>query len=201
MKKFDFRKLRKIKFRKVTVDQLSDKMLLVNLYMTQALTVIIGIIVLLLQGRNIINLFALPRTWEFALWGGGLAGAVMLANLAMAKFVPEEAADDGGVNERMFKGRPIWHIAVLALIISVCEELLFRGALQHMFGAYWTSILFAAIHVRYLRHWIPTGLVFLISYGLGWTMTHTGTIWTPILAHFLIDFVMGCIIRLRRDEA
>lgn len=198
MKKFDFRK---IKFRKVTVDQLSDRMLLVNLYMTQALTVIIGLIVVLLQGRNIINLFAIPRTWEFALWGGGLAAAVMLVNLAIAKWVPEEAADDGGVNERMFKGRPIWHIAVLALIIAVCEELLFRGALQHMFGAYWTSILFAAIHVRYLRHWIPTGLVFLISYGLGWSMTHTGTIWTPILAHFLIDFVMGCIIRLRREEA
>lgn len=201
MKKIDFRKLRNVKFRKVTVDQLSDKMLLVNLYLTQALTLIIGIIIVILQGRNVIDLFAWPTTWEFAVWGGGLGVAVILVNLGISKFVPEEAADDGGVNERMFKGRPVWHIAILALIIAICEELLFRGALQHMFGAYWTSILFAAIHVRYLRHWIPTGLVFSISYGLGWTMTYTGTIWAPIAAHFLIDFVMGCMIRLRREEA
>ncbi|MFC5531711.1 CPBP family intramembrane glutamic endopeptidase [Cohnella yongneupensis] len=198
MKKFD---IRKIRFRKVTVDQLSDRMLLLNLYMTQALTFIIGLIVVLLQGRNVIRLFELPRTWEFALWGGGLAIAVMIVNLGISRFVPDEAQDDGGINERMFRGRPIWHIAILSFIIGICEELLFRGAVQHAFGAYWTSILFAAIHVRYLRHWVPTGLVFSISYGLGWTMTHTGTIWTPIVAHFLIDFVMGSIIRLRREKA
>lgn len=197
MKKFD---IRKIKLRKVTVDELSDRMLLVNLYITQAITFIIGLIVVLLQGRNVIDLFEWPRAYDFALWGGGLGVLVLLANVAISRFVPEEAQDDGGVNERMFRGRPIWHIAVLALIISVCEELLFRGAIQHAFGPYWTSILFAAIHVRYLRHWIPTGLVFLISYGLGWTMMRTGTIWTPIVAHCLIDFVMGCIIRLRREK-
>lgn len=197
MKKFD---IRKIKFRKVAVDQLSDRLLLINLYITQAITFIIGLIVVLLQGRNAIDIFRWPGTYEFALWGGGLGMLVLLANLAISRFVPEEAQDDGGVNERMFRKRPIWHIAALAAIISVCEELLFRGAIQHAFGPYWTSILFAAIHVRYLRHWIPTGLVFSISYGLGWAMVQTGTIWTPIFAHFLIDFIMGCIIRLRREK-
>lgn len=205
MKKFDMRnirrKLRSIRFRNVTVDQLSDRMLLANLYMTQALTLIIGIVVVLLQGRNVIRLFEWPGSENFLLWGGGLAALLMAVNLALSKFVSEEATDDGGINERMFQNRPVWHIAALALIISVCEELLFRGAIQHAFGAYWTSILFAAIHVRYLRHWVPTGLVFAVSYGLGWSMAHTGTIWTPIFAHFLIDFVMGCIIRFRRDKA
>lgn len=198
MKKFD---MRKIKLRKVTVDQLSDRLLLINLYITQAITFIIGLIVVLLQGRNVIALFEWPSAYEFALWGGGLGLLVLLVNLAISKFVPEEAQDDGGVNERMFRDRPIWHIALLAAIIAVCEELLFRGAIQYAFGPYWTSIVFAAIHVRYLRHWIPTGLVFLISYGLGWAMIRTGTIWTPIIAHFLIDFIMGCIIRLRREKA
>lgn len=204
MKKFDIRnlrrKLRSIRFRNVTVDQLSDRMLLVNLYMTQALTLIIGIVVVFLQGRNVIRLFEWPGSERFLLWGAGLAALLMAVNLALSKFVSEEATDDGGVNERMFRNRPVWHIALLAFLISVCEELLFRGAVQHAFGAYWTSILFAAIHVRYLRHWVPTGLVFAVSYGLGWSMTHTGTIWTPIVAHFLIDFVMGCIIRFRREK-
>jgi len=197
MRKFD---IRNIKIRKVTVDQLNDKMLLANLYVTQALTLIIGIVWLLFQRRNPLELLIFPTTYEFAIWGAGLALLVLLFDLSISRFVPEEAADDGGVNERIFRARPVWHIAVISFVVAVCEELLFRGAVQHAFGPYWTSILFAAIHVRYLRHWIPTGMVFSISYGLGWIMEYTGTLWTPILAHFLVDFIMGCIIRFRREE-
>ncbi|OXS61226.1 CPBP family intramembrane metalloprotease [Cohnella sp. CIP 111063] len=197
MRKFD---IRNIKVRKVTVDQLSDRMLLANLYVTQALTLIIGIVWLLFQRRNPLELLIFPTTYEFAIWGAGLALLVLLFDLSISRFVPEEAADDGGVNERIFRARPVWHIAVISFVVAVCEEILFRGAVQHAFGPYWTSILFAAIHVRYLRHWIPTGMVFSISYGLGWIMEYTGTLWTPILAHFLVDFIMGCIIRFRREE-
>lgn len=197
MRKFD---IRKIKIRKVTVDELSDRMLLVNLYFTQLLTIIIGILWLIFQGRNPIGVMAFPSGYQFALWGAGLAAFVLAVDLAISRWIPEEAADDGGVNERMFRARPVWHIAVIALVVSICEELLFRGAIQHAIGPYWTSIVFAAIHVRYLRHWIPTGLVFSISYGMGWIMIQTGTIWAPIVAHFLIDLIMGLIIRFRRDE-
>jgi uncharacterized protein len=197
MRKFD---IRKIKIRKVNVDQLNDKMLLANLYLTQALTLIIGIAWVLFQGRNPFPLLKLPQTGQFALWGAGLAFLVLLFDLGISRFVPEDASDDGGVNERIFGSRAIWHIAVISLVVSLCEEILFRGAIQYAIGPYWTSILFAAIHIRYLRHWIPTGLVFSISYGLGWIMIHTGTLWAPILAHFLVDFVMGLIIRFRREE-
>ncbi|MFB9277260.1 CPBP family intramembrane glutamic endopeptidase [Cohnella cellulosilytica] len=197
MRKFD---IRNIKIRKVTVDQLNDRMLLANLYFTQALTLIIGIVWILFQRRNPLELLIFPRTYEFALWGAGLAALVLLFDLSISRFVPEEASDDGGVNERIFRTRPVWHIAAISFVVAVCEELLFRGAIQHAFGAYWTSILFAAIHVRYLRHWIPTGMVFAISYGLGWIMDGTGTLWAPITAHFLVDFIMGCIIRFRREE-
>ncbi|WEK55659.1 MAG: type II CAAX endopeptidase family protein [Candidatus Cohnella colombiensis] len=197
MKKFDFKN---IKVRKVTVDQLDDRMLLVNLYSTQILTLIIGFVWVLFQGRNIFQLFSIPTNYEFLIWGVGFALVVLGVDLLISRFVPEEVSDDGGVNERIFGNRPLWHIALISLIVSICEELLFRGALQHAIGAYWTSILFAAIHVRYLRHWIPTGLVFAISYGLGWIMMTTGTIWAPIVAHFLVDFIMGCIIRFRREK-
>jgi len=49
-----------------------------------------------------------------------------------------------------------------------------------------------------LQHWLMTGLVFGISYGLGWIYIQTGSLWTPIAAHFIIDFVMGCLLRYRR---
>lgn len=197
MKKFD---IRNIRIRKVTVDELDDRMLLINLYATQALTFIIGFIWLLFQRQNVFRLFSLPQELAFLWWGIGLAAAVIAVDLLIARWVPEEAGDDGGVNDRIFRSRPVWHIALISLVVAVCEELLFRGALQHAIGPYWTSIIFAAIHVRYLKHWIPTGLVFSISYGLGWIYIQSGTIWAPIIAHFLIDLIMGLIIRFRRES-
>jgi len=197
MRKFD---IRKVKVRQVNVDELNDNMLLANLYITQALTLIIGIVWVFFQRRNPFDLLVWPSGYDFAAWGAGFAVLVLLFDLAISRFVPEEAQDDGGINERIFAARPVWHIAVISFVVAICEELLFRGAVQYAIGPYWTSIVFAAIHVRYLRHWIPTGLVFAISYGLGWLLDYTGTLWAPILAHFLVDFVMGCIIRLRREE-
>ncbi|MHA6483857.1 lysostaphin resistance A-like protein [Paenibacillus sp. strain BS8-2] len=197
MKKFD---IRNIKVRKVNVDEIDDRMLLINLYATQALTLIIGIIWLLFQRQNLIQLLAIPTVPTVIWWGLGLAAVVLLVDILISRWVPEDAADDGGVNERIFKNRVVWHIAVISLVVAICEELLFRGAVQHAIGPYWTSIVFAAIHVRYLRHWIPTGLVFSISYGLGWIYEQSGSLWAPILAHFAIDFVMGLIIRFRRES-
>lgn len=197
MKKFDFKN---VKLRVASVDELDDRLLLINLYLTQGLTFIIGLCWILLQGRNPLKVLELPADWQFALWGAGFAAIVVAVDLIVSRFAPDEAADDGGINERMFRGRAWWHLIVICFVVSICEELLFRGAIQHAIGPYWTSILFAAIHVRYLKHWIPTGLVFLISYGMGWMMIWTGTIWTAIAAHFVIDLVMGCIIKFRRES-
>ncbi|WP_028544222.1 CPBP family intramembrane glutamic endopeptidase [Paenibacillus taiwanensis] len=188
------------KKRQVQIDQLDDKTLLLNLYLTQALTLIVGIIWIAVSRRNPLELLWLPNGYEPWVWGTGFAVAVIVIDLIISRFVPEDVTDDGGINEKMFRTRPFWHIAVIALVVSICEEMLFRGAIQHTLGPYWTSIIFAAIHVRYLRHWLPTALVFGISYGLGHIYIWTDSLWAPIAAHFLIDFVMGLILRYRREE-
>jgi len=197
MKKINFRNIR---FRRVDPAELDDRMLLVNLYLTQAVTFIIGIVVVFFQSRSAIGLFKLPTSPAAWGWAALFAAAVLALDWLIARWVPEDVTDDGGINKKLFGRRPLWHIALLSLIVAICEELLFRGAVQHAFGPYWTSILFAAIHVRYLRHWLMTGMVFAISYGLGKLYVWTGSLWAPIAAHFLIDFVMGCIIRYRKDE-
>lgn len=197
MKKINFKRFR---IRKIDPSELDDRLLLINLYMTQALTFIIGIIVVLFQSQSLIDLLRLPE--RLSAWGWALlfTAAVLLLDFLIARWVPEEVTDDGGINKKLFRLRPLWHIAVLSFVVAVCEELLFRGAIQHALGPYWTSILFAAIHVRYLRHWLMTGMVFAISYGLGKMYLLTGSLWTPIAAHFAIDFVMGCLIRYGKDE-
>ncbi|CAH8714338.1 CPBP family intramembrane metalloprotease [Paenibacillus thiaminolyticus] len=192
-------KWNQFKERQVRVHELDDRLLLLNLYLTQGLTLLAALIWIWLQGRNPFALLVLPEGWQWLWWGAGLAVAVVLIDIAVSQFMPEEMTDDGGMNEKLFGKRPVWHIVVICLIVGICEELLFRGAVQYAFGPYWTSILFAAIHVRYLRHWLPTLMVFLISYALGTVYEWTGTLWAPIAAHFFIDLIMGLILRFRRE--
>lgn len=198
MKKFDFRK---IKFGKVDISKLDDRALLLNLLITQLLTLLIGLILIGLQKNNeLLAQFQISAGWKIMVWGLSFAAVVLIADLFISRFVPKEVTDDGGINQMLFGNRTVWQIALLSLFVSICEELLFRGAIQHAWGPYWTSILFAAIHFRYLQHWLMTGLVFSISYGLGWIYEHTGSLWTPVIAHFAIDFVMGCILRFSKEE-
>jgi hypothetical protein len=197
MKRFDWNRF---KLRQIDVSELDDRALLLNLYVTQGITLVIGMIVLFFEKVNPLRLYVLHHPVAIVLWGLSFAGIVLLFDILVSRWVPEEVTDDGGVNEKMFRRRPLWHIALLSLVVSLCEETLFRGAVQHAWGAYWTSILFAAIHFRYLRHWLMTGLIFGISYGLGWIYNMTGTLWTPVLAHFAIDFAMGCIIRYGKED-
>lgn len=190
----------KIRLKQTDLDQIDDRSLLLNVYITQAITFIIGMVVILFQHRSLLSLFPLDPIWRIACYGGAFAFIVIMADLAVSAVVPEEVTDDGGVNERLFGSRALWHIIVLTILVSICEELLFRGAVQYAFGAYWTSIIFAAIHFRYLKHWLMTLFVFGISYGLGWIYMQTGSLWTPVLAHFIIDIVMGVTLRSRSSR-
>ncbi|MCY9694063.1 CPBP family intramembrane glutamic endopeptidase [Paenibacillus alginolyticus] len=198
MKKFDFKNIR---FGKVDVNELNDRTLLLNLYITQLFTLIIGIIILLFQSNHkILSMFTIQGSWKILIWGSLFALLVLGIDVLISRWVPKEVSDDGGINQMLFGNRPIWHIALISLIVAICEEVLFRGAIQYAWGPYWTSILFAAIHIRYLQHWLMTGMVFSISYGLGWIYLQTGSLWTPIIAHFIIDLVMGCILRFSKEE-
>ncbi|WP_322905541.1 type II CAAX endopeptidase family protein [Paenibacillus campi] len=194
------KKFRSFKLQRVQPGQLTDRILLANLYLTQGLTLLVGCIWIWLQGRNPLSLLSLPSGMEFVWWGLGLAAAMLLVDLFISRIVPESSMDDGGINELIFKHRPLWHIIIITLMVGICEEILFRGAIQYAFGPYWTSILFAAIHFRYLRHWIPTGWVFVSSYALGYIYIESGTLWAPILCHFMIDLISGLIISLRREK-
>ena len=197
MKKPNF----KFKFRKVDLRELDDRTLLLNLYLTQAFTLLLGILIVFFQSRDVFGLFAWPTDRSVWLWAFGFSAAAVAVDFLVSRWVPEEVTDDGGINDMIFRNRPLWHISLLCFVVAVCEELLFRGAIQHAFGPYWTSILFAAVHVRYLRHWLLTGLVFSISYGLGKLYMVTGTLWAPVAAHFAIDFIMGSFIRYRRGRS
>lgn len=181
------------------IEHIPDSLIIINFYITQ-LIILIAALVLIGFGQKI-NPFQMladfPWDRSVWLWGGGFALAALALNGLIVRFGPQ--IDDGGVNKKLFRRRPLLHIVVICGVVAFCEEMLFRGAVQPWLGNVWTSFIFTVIHVRYLRHWLPAVTVFLVSFGLGYIYEQTGTLWTPIFAHFLIDFVLGCVLKWKGD--
>ena len=83
---------------------------------------------------------------------------------------------------------------LLALFTGVSEELLFRGALQPVFGIVITSMYFVVIHVQYA--FTPAALILLVvSLGFGWLRLRRGTN-AAIIAHAVYNFLPFFLFRL-----
>ncbi|UCC53555.1 MAG: CPBP family intramembrane metalloprotease [Anaerolineaceae bacterium] len=131
----------------------------------------------------------------------GLASIGMLLTLQWAIGIvwllvdPEQAEFFGELNEALLSGLDSfgeWFI--LALASGMGEEILFRGALQPVFGIVFTSILFAIVHVQYGLTPI-TLAVFLLGLILGIIRKRTNTTVT-IFVHFGYNFILGLMALL-----
>ncbi|ERN54134.1 CPBP family intramembrane metalloprotease [Alkalihalophilus marmarensis] len=179
------------------IDHLSDKEILASLYGSQAAMLLIG-----LTGAYFVfddlSMFLqlLSFTWyETIVIGGSFALIVVGVDLLMYRVIPYRHLDDGGINERVFKGRSVLHMIILCMVIAVVEELLFRAVLQTAFGLIAASIIFALVHVRYLKKPILFSFVLLVSFSLGLLFEYTNNLTVTIFAHFLIDFLFGLFLR------
>ncbi|MDN4527352.1 CPBP family intramembrane glutamic endopeptidase [Fictibacillus fluitans] len=174
------------------IRQMSDKELRINIYVSQGVFLAAGTLIMLFSG------FHLDRfRWDvfpiFVL-GIGTAVAVVLVNLLLHLFLPERMLDDGGINKRIFRRVPVWHIAILTAVISFSEEWLFRGAIQPLVGLSLTSLLFAVLHVRYIKKPVLFIAAVLLSFLLGYLYEKTNNLIVPMAAHFFIDFLLGLLI-------
>lgn len=119
-----------------------------------------------------------PAWWHLAL---ALACAGVFDALAQGSdalnhlWAPGLASRVDMVSQHLFGGleNPIG-IAAVALIPGICEELLFRGALQPRFGLVATALLFTSIHTQYGLSVVTLG-VFAIALGLGLIRRYVNT--------------------------
>ena len=88
----------------------------------------------------------------------------------------------------------VWEWFLLAMAAGVGEEILFRGALQPVFGLWATSLLFALAHVQYGLTPV-TILVFGIGLVLGLVRRRTNTS-IAIFVHFGYNFILGLLALL-----
>jgi membrane protease YdiL (CAAX protease family) len=101
---------------------------------------------------------------------------------------PEQFAEQTSAANRISQQFDTLPLAfALSASAAIGEEILFRGALQPIFGWIPTSIFFALLHIQYTL--TPAALIiFVVSLGLGWVRIRQSTT-AAIIAHFLYNFV------------
>ncbi len=177
------------------IDQITPRELLLNVYFSQSLFMITAI--------GLAFFFNVSFPWvlhdldlSINEWLLAISTGLFLPFLSiqLKKRLPEETLDDGGINEKIFGSLSYIHIFFLTGIIAFAEEWLFRGVLQSLLGLFLTSIIFAVLHVRYIKKPVLFSIVCGLSFWLGLIYEMTDNIWVPFIAHFLIDFISGCWI-------
>lgn len=81
---------------------------------------------------------------------------------------------------------------ILGTLAGICEEILFRGALQPKFGIFLTALLFAFLHLQYPALWVVF-IIFIIGIILGYVRKITNTT-TAIITHSTYNVVMMLIM-------
>ena len=126
-----------------------------------------------------------PAWWHIAL---ALAGAGAFYALGAASdnlshaWTPDLARRVDETTQHVFGqlNTPLG-IAAIALIPGICEEILFRGALQPRLGLIFTAILFTSVHTEYGLSF-DTATVLVIAIGLGLMRKYTNTT-TSLVCH------------------
>ena len=181
------------------INELSDKELLFHLYLTQMILLFVSIIlsvILFDSFREFSDLF-IWNDFNILLIGGTAGLAIVLLDIIFMKILPFSFYDDGGLNKRVFRNRSVIHIGFIAAIVSFSEELLFRGVIQTHVGLIITSIIFAVIHYRYLFNWFLFLNIIVLSFFIGFIFQMTGNLFVTIFMHFIIDFLLGVLIKFR----
>lgn len=182
------------------VKQMSSEQLKKSLLLSQFLFIMISIILsffLFPTMSNWLHYFDLNMSDIF--YYGVIPGIIIVSvDVVLMYILPKRYFDDGGINEKVFKNRSVADIFVIALIIAISEEILFRGVLQTTFGYIIASTIFALVHFRYLKKPVLLVSVLFVSYYIGYLFKITDNLLVTITTHFIIDFLLGLIIRFQK---
>jgi len=129
-------------------------------------------------------------------WSWGIGGALLIyliSQIFSALWIavtPVEIIEQQTIASQqlfeLFSGSLILGF-ILAVITGVSEEILFRGALQPVFGLLISSLFFTILHIQYAL--TPATLIlFVVSLGFGWLRQHASTT-ASIIAHSTYNFI------------
>ena len=139
----------------------------------------------------------IPSWWHVVLAlavAGAFLPVLIGVDTANHILLPETARRVDSVNGRLFGDiarAGLLGAIVIALLPGVCEDLLFRGALQPRLGLVPTALLFTSIHQQYGLSLDLAG-IFIVAIALGLVRKYTNTT-TSILAHASYNFIGGVL--------
>ena len=183
----------------LAVDQSGPPLTIVDLFAQELPFLIIavtgvGIFMRRTPSETAVRLGAVKPAWwqvTLAIAAGGLffAFSVGIVSLSYA-WTPEVAHRIDTTTNHVFGGlaNPIG-IAALAVLPAICEESLFRGALQPRLGLVVTALLFTSIHTQYSISF-DTLAVFILALGLGLIRKYTNTT-TSGICHATYNLLVG----------
>jgi membrane protease YdiL (CAAX protease family) len=157
---------------------------------------------------------AIRRTWQQSLdrlglrlptvgdigWGLGvgllLFGILIIMVRIWELFVPlEQIQEQNAAAQQIAQSFNTLPLAfILSFAAGVSEEILFRGAIQPIFGLIWTSVLFVLIHSQYTLT-PATLIIFVIALGFGILRQRRNTT-AAIIAHFTYNFIQLALVIL-----
>ncbi len=134
-----------------------------------------------------------PAWWQI---GVGLASAgaffalIQAADALSHAWTPQLAHQVDRTTQHVFGAldNPVG-IAVVALLPGICEEILFRGALQPRIGLLATAVLFASVHTQYGFSFDAVA-IFVVAVGLGLLRKYTNTT-TSCICHVSYNLLAG----------
>lgn len=183
------------------IKQMSGVQVRQSVYLSQVVFILIAFATSLFLFTSLINWYDLfeLNLQQLFIYGAVPAVVLVLIEILLTKVVSKEALDDGGINEKVFKDASVGAIFLLALVVAIAEELLFRGVLQTTFGLFIASGIFAVIHVRYLKKPVLFIFVVLTSFLIGYLFEVTNNLLVVIVFHFMVDFLLGLFIKYRNN--
>jgi len=106
------------------------------------------------------------------------------------RLTPDLSRQVGAASQRLFGqlSNPLG-IATIALAAGICEEALFRGALQPRLGLIWTALLFAVVHTEYGLS-LDAMAVFVLAIALGLIRSFANTT-TSAICHVAYNALVG----------
>ena len=182
----------------LAADRAQPPLTILDLFLNETPFLILGLAgVGLLVRRNLgqaaVRLgFVRPAWWHpaLALAGAGVFIAVAAgASTLNHRWSPEVASSVDATVQHLFGGFVAPDVIALALIAGICEELLFRGALQPKIGLVATALLFTSIHSQYGLS-LDTAAILLIAIGLGLIRKYTNTT-TSCACHVTYNVLAG----------
>lgn len=89
-------------------------------------------------------------------------------------------------------------IVLVSLASGICEEILFRGVMLPLWGLIASSVIFGFVHSPTLKYFPYVVVSILAGFLFGYLYQYSGSLWLPIVAHILHNFISLVIIRKRK---